>query len=99
MIEKHSLQQVCVICAMLSLLLVILVVGCDDSVVRLWSVSSGELLSSVPAKPNSAVCFSDNLGGVTGKPSLLVEDGNKIIAYPCSPFGPPTNKWSILQDF
>ena len=79
MIERHSLQLVHAYDASYSAALIesclplSLVVGCDDSMVRMWSVSSGQLLSSFSAK-KSSVCFSDSFGGVTGKPTLIVDE-------------------------
>ena len=57
--------------------------GCDDGAVRMWSVSSGELLSTIrpglPHLPPPRVCFTDSLGGVGGRPSLILGKGDGLL--------------------
>ena len=62
---------------------VFLMLGCDDGAVRMWSVSSGELLSAIrpglPHLPPPQMCFTEILGGAGGRPSLILGKGDGLL--------------------
>ena len=61
----------------------------QDLMTRIWSISSGELLHSIPFPENvdksdnpiPALCYSDAFGGRGGMPGLLYGAGESIYFY------------------